>query len=163
MRWHVIYTKSRFEKAVAQKLNEANIEAYCPVLKTQRKWSDRYRCVEEPLFKSYCFVRISDLERNRILSVTGVVKYLTDCGRPAIVRDHEIDVIKQWLNEFSHEAVVTESFSEKDRVRLGNGILLGREAEIVEVGKNCLILKLAMLGTQIKVDLRKNNLVKLNS
>lgn len=163
MRWHVIYTKSRFEKAVAQKLNEANIEAYCPVLKTQRKWSDRYRWVEEPLFRSYCFVRISDQDRNRIYSVNGVVKYLTDCGRPAIVRDHEIDVVKQWLNEFSHEAVLTESFFEKDRVRLGNGILLGREAEIVEVGKKCLILELAVLGVQIKVDLRKNNLVKLNS
>lgn len=159
----MIYTKSRFEKSVAQKLMDANIQAYCPVLKTKRKWSDRYRWVEEPLFKSYCFVRIADQDRSRIFSVPGAVRYLNDCGRPAIVRDQEIEIIKEWLSEYSHDSVIKESFSEKDKVRLGSGVLLGHEAEIVEVGKNSIVLKLAILGVQIKVDLRKNSLEKLNS
>ena len=60
MNWYVIYTKSRYEKAVSEKLALSGIEVYCPLLKRKKLWSDRWKWVEEPLFRSYCFVHIEE-------------------------------------------------------------------------------------------------------
>ena len=57
-RWHVIYTKSKWEKKVEGLLLKANIESWCPVQKKERQWSDRKKIIEEPLFRSYVFVKI---------------------------------------------------------------------------------------------------------
>jgi len=57
-KWIAVYTKSRHEKVVIQELEKKNIEAYCPILKERRQWSDRKRWVEFPLFRSYVFVKI---------------------------------------------------------------------------------------------------------
>ncbi len=55
--WYAIYTKPRWEKKVHHLLSEKGLEAYCPLNKVTRKWSDRMKTVEEPLFKSYVFVQ----------------------------------------------------------------------------------------------------------
>ena len=57
-KWIAVYTKSRHEKAVIKELENKNIEAYCPMFKERRQWSDRKRWVEFPLFRSYVFVKI---------------------------------------------------------------------------------------------------------
>jgi transcription antitermination factor NusG len=55
--WYAIYTNPRWEKKVDKLLTEAGIESYCPLNTVMRKWSDRMKKVEEPLFKSYVFVQ----------------------------------------------------------------------------------------------------------
>ena len=57
-RWHVIYTKSKWEKKVEGLLLKSGIESWCPVQKKERQWSDRKKIIEEPLFRSYVFVKI---------------------------------------------------------------------------------------------------------
>ena len=66
MNWYVLYTKSRNEKLVAERLKEIGIETYCPVLKKVKQWSDRKKVVEEPLFKSYVFVRLEEHNRKDV-------------------------------------------------------------------------------------------------
>jgi len=122
MNWYVIYTKSRFEKAVAEKLASSGTEVYCPLLKTKKQWSDRWKWVEEPLFKSYCFVNLEDTDRDRVFSVPGAVRYLYHCGKPAIVRDSEINSLKHWLNEYSHESIQSSTLQTNDKVLLKPGM-----------------------------------------
>ncbi|WP_227687032.1 UpxY family transcription antiterminator [Spirosoma arboris] len=69
----VIYTKSRSEKLAAKELQQRGVEVYCPFRKVKRKWSDRIKTVEEPLFRSYYFVHLEEHERQAVYEVPGVV------------------------------------------------------------------------------------------
>lgn len=163
MNWYVIYTKSRYEKAVAEKLASSGLEVYCPLLKTKKQWSDRWKWVEEPLFRSYCFVQIEEKERDKVFSVPGVVRYLNHCGKPAIVRTCEIELLKNWLSEYRHESIESYSFHPNDKVKLRSGALIDYKAEVLSCSGNYIFLFLESLGVQIKVDLRKNIVEKLAS
>ena len=56
-RWYAVYTKGRHEKAFERELRKKRIETFLPVRRVVRHWSDRKKLIEEPLFKSYLFVR----------------------------------------------------------------------------------------------------------
>jgi transcriptional antiterminator RfaH len=161
MNWYVIYTRSRYEKVVSEKLAASGVEVYCPMLKTRRRWSDRWKWVEEPLFRSYCFVRLNDENRDEVFNISGVVRYLYYCGKPAIVREKEIDLLKEWLQEYSHDAIKSVGYHVNDKVILRTGALMDHTAEVISSSGNYIMMKLESLGIQIKVDLRKNIVEKL--
>jgi len=160
-KWYVLYTKSRQEKAVAKKLQESGIEAYSPIKRTKRKWSDRWKWVELPLFSCYCFVRVDETERDLVYEAPGVVQYVFWLGKPAVVRDEEINQIKTWLNDFDHEAIEVKSLSEGDRVLIESGPLMDQKGEIVTQQGANLLLKLEGLGVVLWVDSSKNKVEKL--
>ena len=161
MNWYVIYTKSRCEKAVADKLALLGIEVYCPLLKRKKLWSDRWKWVEEPLFRSYCFVQLEDNDRDSIFSVPGVVRYVYHCGKPATIREKEMNLLKSWLMQYDHDTIHSEALNASDKVRIRSGALMNKEAEVLESKGNYALLLLEDLGLQVKVDLRKNIIDKL--
>ena len=161
MNWYVIYTKSRYEKVVSEKLALAGIEIYCPLLKRKKLWSDRWKWVEEPLFRSYCFVHIDEKEKERVFSVPGVVRYVYHCGRPAIVRDKEMKLLKNWLMQFDHESIGTDNLNVDDKIRIRSGALIDKEAKVVENNGSYAVLFLEGLGLKVRVDLRKNLVEKI--
>jgi len=75
-KWLAIYTKPRWEKKVNQLLKDKGIECYCPLNKVHRKWSDRIKTVEEPLFKSYVFVKVEDADRTKVRLTNGGVNFV---------------------------------------------------------------------------------------
>ena len=161
MNWYVLYTKSRYEKAVADKLALSGVEVYCPLLKRKKLWSDRWKWVEEPLFRSYCFVSLENQDRDRVFSVPGVVRYVYHCGKPAVIRDKEMDLLKSWLMQYDHDSIVSENLNVNDRIRIRSGVLMDKEAEILESKGNYALLLLEDLGLQVRVDLRKNIVEKI--
>jgi len=98
--WHVLYTKPRNEKKVAERLSDAGYSVYCPLQKVRRQWSDRVKVVEEPLFKGYLFIKIEEKIRDEVFSFPGTVRYLFWLRRPAVVREEEIHTIQKWLGEY---------------------------------------------------------------
>ncbi|MCF8317798.1 MAG: UpxY family transcription antiterminator [Haliscomenobacter sp.] len=161
MTWYVLYTKSRYEKVVADKLALLGIEVYCPLLKRKKLWSDRWKWVEEPLFRSYCFVGLEVRDRDIVFTVPGVVRYVYHCGKPAIIREKEMDLLKSWLMQYDHDTIIAENLNVSDRIRIRSGALMDKEAEVLEIKGNYALLLLEDLGLQVKVDLRKNIVEKL--
>ena len=98
MNWYVVYTKPKWEKKVAERLNEIGVVTYCPLVTKTSQWSDRKKKISVPLFNSYIFVKVEDKERNRVFEITGAIRYLFWLGKPAIVKDSEIETIQQWLS-----------------------------------------------------------------
>src|ERR1700761_8327786 len=96
--WYAVYTKSRWEKKVYRLFCEKGMEAYCPLNRVRKKWSDRIKWVEEPLFKSYVFVRVAEIELPAVRLVNGVVNFVYWLGKPALVRDNEIETIRKFLD-----------------------------------------------------------------
>jgi len=155
MKWYVLYTKSRNEKIVAQRLRLLGIEVYCPLIKTKRKWSDRLKWVEEPLFRSICFVHIAELDRERVFQIPGVVRYLFWLGKPAVVRDDEIEQLKLFLENNDHNNISVTHFAPEQRVRITSGLLSERQAIVIRQVQNTLVLSLDTIGMQIQVNLNK--------
>ena len=64
--WYAVYTRPRAEKKVADALTKKKIENFSPINKVIRQWSDRKKIVYEPLFTSYVFIKVSELELSSI-------------------------------------------------------------------------------------------------
>ncbi|MCM4161469.1 UpxY family transcription antiterminator [Antarcticibacterium flavum] len=151
MNWYVIYTKPRWEKRVATQLEEMEIETYCPVVTEVRQWSDRKKKVVTPLFKSYVFVRRNEKTREEVFEVPGVIQYLFWLGKPAIVKEKEIETIKSWLNNDEIEIVSTDHLSPGDQVTIAEGDFKGQEAIIQKIGKKRMRLVLRSMGYVVNV------------
>lgn len=153
--WFVIYTKSRREKQVAMQLKQVGVEVYCPLLRTKRHWSDRMKEVEEPLFKSYCFVRLAEQERPKVFAVTGVVRYLFWLQKPAVVRDDEIVAIQEFLKRYDHQDIQIKPFTVDDLVRIKSGVFAEWEGVVHTTTGDYLSIYLDALQMMLTVDVRK--------
>lgn len=132
-RWYAVYTRPRWEKKANLLLMEKGIETYCPLNKVRRKWSDRMKVVEEPLFKSYVFVRILDGDKTPVRMTNGIVNFVYWLGRPAILRDKEIDTIKRFLNEYEQVEAVPAEVTPNSKVFIKSGVLMDEEATVLRV------------------------------
>ena len=134
--WLVVYTSPRAEKKVHDACFQRNITSYCPLTRVRRRWSDRTKVVHEPLFRSYVFVRVTPGERSAVLRVPGVLRFVYHDRQPAVVRDGEIDIIRQFLRE--HDEVVARPLDlvPGEAVRVVAGVMMGGEGTVLEVRKH---------------------------
>jgi len=132
-KWFAIYTRPRWEKKVHKLLEEKGIECYCPLNKVHRKWSDRIKIVEEPLFKSYVFVKVSEEEKTPVRMTDGVVNFIYWLGKPAIIREKEIETIKRFLNDHHNVEVRSVDIKAGKKVIVESGILMGKEGTVKKV------------------------------
>ena len=151
MEWYVLYTKPRWERKIAEELEEIGLESYCPVTTEVRQWSDRKKKVTSPLFKSYVFVHIRNRDRERVFQVPGVLRYLYWLGKPAVVHEKEVNTIKDWLNRDGIEDVEVSHLSPGDRLTIANGSFKGKEAIIQDIGKKRMRLILRSLDLVVNV------------
>ena len=153
--WNVLYTKSKSEKKVFERLSDLGIDVYCPCQRTLKKWSDRKKWVDEPVFKSYIFVKSPDSESQKlqILNTPGVVRFLYWLGQPAQVRQVEIDEIRSFLGE--HQSVESVSFDVGLKLNVKQGVLKGSEGVVVYQTKNEVVLRVDKLGMSLVARLPK--------
>ena len=154
MNWYVGYSKPKWEKKVAEQLTKRGVECYCPLIIQVRQWSDRKKKIEVPLFNSYIFVRLAETDRNLVFQSTGVVRYLFWLGKPAIVRDEEINTIKKWLTTPDKFEISVSSLQVGDKVVLESGPFKSQEAIVQEVNKNNYVLVLESMGCVLKMQFK---------
>jgi transcription antitermination factor NusG len=157
-RWYVVYTKPRWEKKVYGLLIKKGIEAYCPLNKLRKKWSDRMKWVEEPLFKSYVFVWVTEEQQSEVRIVNGVMNFVYWLGKPAIVRDKEIETIRKFLNDYHDVQAIPLNLSENAVVTIRRGALMDKEAKVVRVLKNKVQVIIESIGYSLVAVLDKSNL-----
>jgi transcription antitermination factor NusG len=156
--WYAVYTKPRWEKKVFSLMVEKGMEAYCPLNRIKKKWSDRLKWVEEPLFKSYVFVKISEEEQTQIRMVNGVVNFVYWLGRPAIIKDREIEIIRKFLNEYTDVRVEPLQLQTDAKVTILQGALMDKEATVIKVLNNKVLVNIESLGHSLVAMVEKSNL-----
>lgn len=153
-KWYALYTKPRWEKKVNTVLQNKGIESWCPLKKTTKQWSDRKKIVEEPLFNSYVFVRIDDTEKQKVLMTDGILNFVYHVGKPAIIRNEEIDLVKKYLSET--EATITvqslQSLDENTRIKVNHGIFMDTTGVVLKGGKKKVFVKLESLDQVMIVE-----------
>lgn len=160
--WYVVYTRPRWEKKVAKTLTEKGIVNYCPLNKVRRKWSDRIKTVLEPLFKGYVFVRVNENEKWDIKSIDGILNYVYWLGKPARVREDEIDTIRKFLMEFNDVEVSEYRLGPKQEVIITQGVLMNYKGVILEVMGNRAKVRIDSMGIQLSAVFDKKVLEPVN-
>ena len=161
-KWFALYTKPRWEKKVNQLLADKGVECYCPLNKVKRKWSDRTKTVEEPLFKSYVFVKVTEEERSNVRLTNGVVNFVYWNGKPAIVREKEIQTIKLFLDEHENIQVRPMDLIVQQRVLITSGTFMDRTATVLDVRKKEVKVSIDSLGYELVALIDKNKIVLLD-
>lgn len=156
--WYAVYTRPRWEKKVAALLLDKGIENYCPINKVTRQWSDRKKVVLEPVFKGYVFVKLEDEKKWEVKKVPGILNFVYWLGKPAFIREEEIDIIKKFLNEFSDVQVEARGLVVNSEVRIKQGVLMNYKGIVVEVLGNRAVVKIDSLDIQLSAHFDKKNL-----
>ncbi len=161
--WLAVYTRSRYEKKLLKQLEIMGLECYLPLRVQKKQWSDRVKTIEEPLLRSYLFVKVSNKEYYNVLNAVGAVRYVTFNGKAAIIPDKQIEDLKQFLIHFNQEVVVTQEDIEKgDLVKVKNGLLEGVQGEVVQFrGKDRILLRFKDLGYCIHTEIQLNDIETL--
>ena len=114
-------------------LERYQIRHYLPLVKKLRVWSDRKKWVEMPLFNGYIFVQPKPSERDQVLQIPGVVKYLKYNGADALVSSREIELIGRLIDKGYHlESSAAGNLRKGDKVKIEQGPLKGIEAEVLK-------------------------------
>lgn len=151
-----MYTRSRAEKKALQFLEEYGVEAYLPIVRKYRKWSDRIKAVDVPLLPSYIFVKVSEKEYYDVLNSSYVVCYITFEGKAAPIPENQINNLRLICDSKDYENVEVEKFDYQpgEKIVIKQGDFAGFEGEIV-YGKSStkLVVRLEKLSCSIVVEL----------
>ena len=149
MSWNVIYTKSRSEKKVEERLKNIGIEAYCPVRTEVKFWSDRKKSILVPVLPSMVLVKIEKNNRNKVFDVPGVVRYMFWLKKHAVVRDVEVDSLKRLLKSNNIIEQNVASYNVGDEIKITS--FQDQRGIIKKISKNQIWVVLKQLGYVIKL------------
>ena len=154
--WYAVHTRARHEKKVAAELLESNIDIniYLPLVTQVRRWSDRRKVVEMPLFPCYAFLQSSlpPGMRAKILQVWGILGFVGGQGLGLPIPEGEIESIRQLLA--SKVAMAPCPFLKAgQRVRVRGGALNGVEGTLVANETRRLVVSVSGVHQSLSINI----------
>ena len=146
-KWYTLYTKPHFEKRVKEELESNGVECFLPLHRTPRVWSDRVKLVDMPLFSSYIFVKSKESELLSLVRTKGVVRVVFFNGKPAVIREQDIDSIKIFI-----DAAAGKVLCAGDEVEILAGSMKNKYGKIVLVKKKYLVLCIEQFAATVCVN-----------
>lgn len=163
-KWYPVYTQSRAEKKAYQALLSKGIEAYLPLQRQLRQWSDRKKWVEEPLIKSYLFVRIVRQQQTEVLMTTGISRFIYFSGKIAAMPDRQIEELRLLLASPYELEITEEKLLPGEKIEIKAGPLKGIRGEIIEYrSQKQLLLRLGDISHSIVVNVSASLIERMNN
>jgi transcription antitermination factor NusG len=151
--WYALQTRVHRERVVQQRLHERGVLTFLPTITEIRRWSDRKKKIEFPLFASYLFVKLSPskVDRLRILCVDGVFQFVGCRGEATAIPEEQIEAVKAVVNGrltwSSHPFLKIGQ-----RVRIRSGALTGVEGILVSrSGESTLVISVDAIQRSMAV------------
>jgi len=148
---------------VNQLLKEKGVESYCPLNKVRRKWSDRVRIVEEPLFKSYVFVKVNEADRAAVRMTAGAINFVYWEGKPAVIKEKEIAAIRKFLDEYENVEAKPIDLAVNQRVRITTGTLMDQEGKVLDLNRKTAKIAIDSLGYILVAYIERTKLTSAQS
>jgi transcription antitermination factor NusG len=151
--WFALQVRTRQEVSIAQQLKGQGYERFLPLYKLRKRWSDRIKEVETPLFPGYLFCRFNPQDRLPILRTPGVIQIVGFNNGPAAVDEAEIQSIQTLVSAgVPHQP--WPFLAAGDRVRIESGPLLGLEGILIDVKRSHrLVLSVTLLQRSVAVEI----------
>lgn len=154
--WFALSVKRNREKHVAEILRGKGYEEFLPLYRSRRRWSDRYKELELPLFPGYVFCRFEPARRLPVLTTPGVILVVGNGRAPMAVEDSEIEALKLVVS--SRRQVQPWPYLQVgERVMIENGALAGLEGILQDVRKSCrIVVSVELLQRSVAVEVERS-------
>jgi transcription antitermination factor NusG len=167
LHWYALYTRPRAEKKLAAALQKLGIEYYLPLLRQRKKWSDRYKWVEEPVFASYIFVHL-DFRKDalRVLQLPQAVYFVSREGAPTVIEEDDLTLLRIAVENFAESLSIrdTSTLAAGEKVRIIDGPFAGKEAVIERIhGKTLVVVAFPALNQSVQVEIPVAHLTRAGS
>jgi len=160
--WFALQVRTRYEAGVADQLSRQGYDRFLPLYKLRKRWSDRIKEVDAPLFPGYLFCRFNPQDRLPILKTPGVIQIVGFKTGPAVVDEAEIQSI-QTLVAAGVPHQPWPFLAAGDRVRIESGPLLGLEGILTEVRRSYrLVLSVTLLQRSVAVEIDSASVTAIN-
>jgi transcription antitermination factor NusG len=154
--WFAVRTRSNFEQLTATVLRSKGLEEFLPVAMARRRWSDRVKTIEMPLFPGYVFCRLDIQNRLPVLSTPGVVGIVGIGKQPVAIPDHEIASIRSILQS-GLAAQPWPFLRVGGRILIDRGPLAGTEGILLRMkGEWRLVASIDLLQRSIAVEVDRD-------
>lgn len=158
--WYVLCTRSRYEKKLSEQFDKAGISHFLPTQVIRKKWSDRWKNVETPLFPGYIFVQMDENNRFQILNTPGAVRFLYWNKDYAKLSRRDIEMINIALKGEQELEIIESEIAEGQEVKIMTGPFKGFEAKLVHHnGKGKLLLEVKSIAQGVIIEIGKAKIV----
>jgi transcription antitermination factor NusG len=160
--WFALQVRTRQEASVGEQLCRQGYERFLPLYKVRKRWSDRIKEVEAPLFPGYLFCRFNPHDRLPILKTPGVIQVVGFKDGPTAVDESEI-LSLQTLVAAGVPHQPWPFLAAGDRVRIESGPLVGLEGILAEVKRSHrLVLSVTLLQRSVAVEIDSASVTAIN-
>jgi len=151
--WFALAVRSNHEKAVSAALRSRGFEEFLPLCTVRRKWADRYKSLQLPLFPGYVFCHFPLFSRIAVLATPGVACVIGRGSTPEPVSETEILNIQRVVtSEFPIHPC--EFIATGQRAVITSGALEGVEGIVQKVKGNLrLVMSIDLLRRSVAVEI----------
>lgn len=148
------YTLPQCERTLQTKLQRNGVECFLPMRRETRKWTDRQKTIDVPVFPNYIFIRTTMAKRFELLTNRELVKYVTFGDAPATVRDEEMALL-QLVQEHDTDTTIVpqqQRLQPGNRVTINTGKFAGAKGVLIrEDDRNNVVVELTAVRHLIKL------------
>jgi transcriptional antiterminator NusG len=139
--WYAVHTRSHHEKAVVNQLGRRGIETFLPLISEVRRWSDRRKMVQLPLFSCYAFVRMRLLPElwYKVTQSSGVLGIVGSRGKGIPIPDCQIEQVRALVSSDVPYALCP-FLQIGEHVRIRGGALDGIEGLLTARNGDCTLV-----------------------
>jgi transcription antitermination factor NusG len=150
--WFALQVRSRKESWVSAQLEGLGLECFLPSYKSIRKWSDRTKELQQPLFPGYLFCRFDFQERRPLLMTPGVFQIVGIGRTPTAIPDSEIAAIQMAVTS-GLPSQPWPYLEVGERVRVNYGNLSGIEGILINFkGNHRVVLSVSLLQRSVAME-----------
>jgi transcription antitermination factor NusG len=155
--WFGIEVHSRRESRVVDEFAIRGVDFVLPTRRIKKRWSDRIKTVDVPLFPGYVFSRFDLADRMLVLGCPGVCKIVGAGNVPIAIDDQEIDAIKVLA---ASQVVLTPwpYLRTGQRVRIEHGPLAGIEGLVIRAREGSLrvVVSVTLLQRSVAAEIERD-------
>jgi transcription termination/antitermination protein NusG len=151
--WYAVRVRSNFERTAGIILEHKGVEQFVPTYRSRRRWADRIKTLDVPLFPGYLFCRIPLHRRNVVVTTEGVVGFVGIGREPVAVSQTEIDAIRTVVQSEA-SAQPWPFLKIGQTVRISGGALAGAEGILIRVKTSWrLVVSVTLLARSVAVEI----------
>lgn len=159
--WYAVTVKPQHERSVEQGLFAKGYEAYLPLYLAVRKWSDRTKKIEMPLFPGYVFCRFDPQQITPIVRTPGVNSVVSFGGIPAAIPETEVTNVQRML-ESGLPVEPWPFLKVGQRIRIAKGPLVGVEGMLIDGEESArLVVNIDLFQRACSVRVERDSIIAL--
>jgi transcription antitermination factor NusG len=151
--WYAVQTRARHERVVLQRFREKGLTTFLPLVTEVRRWSDRQKVLELPLFSCYVFVKIMNTneDRQRVLFTESVFDFVGVPRQGTPIPDEQIEAVRTIVEE--RVSLHSHPFLKiGQRVRIRSGALDGVEGILIDRnGRDALVISVDLIQRSMAI------------